>query len=149
MFPSHDPFMPRSPYGAAKLYAYQIVKNYREAYDMFACNGILFNHESPRRGETFITKKVTMFVAHHMLHDKNAVLKVGNLDAKRDWGHAKDYVYGMWKMLQHDTPEDFVLATGKSYTIRQLIDTAYTICGQQIEWDNSGTYEVGYINNRS
>lgn len=117
-------FYPRSPYGAAKMYAYWITINYRESYSMYACNGILFNHESPIRGETFVTRKITRAVARiHLGLDKT--LYIGNIDAKRDWGHAKDYVKGIWLMLQQDVPEDFVLATGETYTVRQFIEWAF------------------------
>lgn len=128
-----SPFYPRSPYGAAKMYAYWITINYRESYGIYACNGILFNHESPIRGETFVTRKITRAVAqiHLGLSEK---LYIGNLDAKRDWGHAKDYVRGMWLMLQQDAPEDFVLATGETYTVREFIEWAFIEVGVQIEW---------------
>lgn len=137
------PFYPRSPYGVAKLYAYWIVKNYREAYHLFACNGILFNHESPLRGETFVTRKITRAAAKIKLglQDK---LYMGNIDAKRDWGHAKDYVEGMWRMLQHETPEDFVLATGKTVTVREFIEMAFAKVGIPIEWKGKGVDEKGY-----
>jgi len=136
------PFTPRSPYAAAKVYAYWLVRNYREAYGMFACNGILFNHESPRRGETFVTKKVTKAAAAR--HQGNtAVLTLGNLDARRDWGHAKDYVEGMWAILQHDVPDDFVLATGQTHTIRNLCEIAYSEIGCDIAWEGEGLEEKG------
>ena len=137
------PFYPRSPYGVAKLYAFWIVKNYREAYNLFACNGILFNHESPLRGETFVTRKITRAAAKIKLglQDK---LYMGNIDAKRDWGHARDYVEGMWRMLQHDTPEDFVLATGKTVTVRKFIEMAFEKVGIPIEWKGKGVEEKGY-----
>src|SRR5690606_37070794 len=127
------PFYPRSPYGAAKLYAYWLVVNYRESYGIFAVNGILFNHESPRRGENFVTRKITLGVAriHHGLQDK---LVLGNLDAKRDWGYAPEYVEGMWRMLQLDHPEDFVLATGKCHTVREFATRAFARAGYSIEW---------------
>jgi GDPmannose 4,6-dehydratase len=118
------PFYPRSPYGCAKLYAFWIVKNYRESYGMFACNGILFNHESERRGEEFITRKITKGVAR-LKKDPNFVLELGNLDAKRDWGYAPDYVEGMWRMLQQSLPEDYVLATGETHTVREFLETAW------------------------
>jgi GDPmannose 4,6-dehydratase len=136
------PFYPRSPYGVAKLYAFWIIKNYREAYNLFAVNGILFNHESPLRGETFLTRKVTRAVARIKLGLQNR-LYVGNLDAKRDWGHAKDYVEGMWLMLQHDKPEDFVLATGKTYSVRFFIERAFKEVGISIEWKGKGEEEKG------
>jgi GDPmannose 4,6-dehydratase len=117
--------------GVAKLYAYWITKNYREAYSMFACNGILFNHESPRRGQTFVTRKITRAVAS-IQAGKQSCLYLGNLDAKRDWGHAKDYVEGMWRVLQHDTPEDFVLATGEVRTVRECVEVAFGHVGVRI-----------------
>ncbi|MAW83779.1 MAG: GDP-mannose 4,6-dehydratase [Crocinitomicaceae bacterium] len=136
------PFYPRSPYGVAKLYAFWIVKNYREAYNIFACNGILFNHESPLRGETFVTRKITRAaVKIHLGLQKKLFL--GNLDAKRDWGHAKDYVEGMWKMLQIKKPEDFVLATGKTATIRTFCELAFKELNIIINWSGSGINEVG------
>lgn len=138
----NTPFYPRSPYGVAKLYAFWITKNYREAYDMFAVNGILFNHESPVRGETFVTRKITRAVARIKL-GMQSDLYVGNLDAKRDWGHAKDYVEGMWRMLQHDTPEDFVLATGKTTAVRDLIDMAFSQVGITLTWEGEGAHEQG------
>ncbi|TAX70656.1 GDP-mannose 4,6-dehydratase [Rhizobium leguminosarum] len=137
------PFYPRSPYAAAKLYAYWIVVNYREAYGMHASNGILFNHESPLRGETFVTRKITMAVAaiHLGLQDK---LFLGNLDAKRDWGHAREYVEGMWLMLQQDKPEDYVLATGETTSVRQFVEWAFADVGITLAWKGSGVDEKGY-----
>ncbi len=137
------PFYPRSPYAAAKLYAYWITVNYREAYNMYACNGILFNHESPRRGETFVTRKITRAVAriHLGLQD---MLYLGNLDAKRDWGHAQDYVEGMWLMLQQKEPVDYVLATGKTTTVRSFCDYAFKSVGIDIKWQGNDEDEVGY-----
>ncbi len=136
------PFYPRSPYGVAKLFAYWAVVNYREAYNMFACNGILFNHESPRRGETFVTRKITLAVARikEGLQEK---LFIGNLDAKRDWGYAKDFVEGMWRMLQQETPEDFVLATGVTTPVRTFIELAFSVAGIEIEWQGEGVHEKG------
>jgi GDPmannose 4,6-dehydratase len=136
------PFYPRSPYGVAKLYAYWITVNYREAYGIFAANGILFNHESPLRGETFVSRKVTRAVAaiHHGLQDR---LYIGNLDAKRDWGHARDYIDGMWRILQHPQPDDFVLATGESHTVRELIEIAFGVVGRKIDWRGEGREEIG------
>ena len=136
------PFYPRSPYGVAKLYAFWIVKNYREAYGMFACNGILFNHESPIRGETFVTRKITRAASKIKLGLQEK-LYLGNLDAQRDWGHAKDYVEGMWQMLQHEKPEDFVLATGKTTTIREFCNLSFKELGIDIKWDGKGVKEVG------
>ncbi|MDT8447089.1 MAG: GDP-mannose 4,6-dehydratase [bacterium] len=134
------PFHPRSPYGVAKLYGYWITVNYREAYGLFACNGILFNHESPRRGETFVTRKITRALAriHLGLED---CLYLGNMDAKRDWGHAKDYVEAMWRMLQQDQPDDFVVATGVQYSVRQFVEAAAKKLGWVIRWEGSGEQE--------
>ena len=136
------PFYPRSPYGVAKLYAYWITKNYREAYNMFACNGILFNHESPLRGETFVTRKITRAAAKISLglQDK---LYLGNLDAKRDWGHARDYVKGMWMMMQVDRPDDYVLATGETHSIRTFAELAFRHAGIELEWKGNGVDEKG------
>tara|TARA_B100001057_G_scaffold276773_1_gene277088 strand:- start:7 stop:1065 length:1059 start_codon:yes stop_codon:yes gene_type:complete len=136
------PFYPRSPYGVAKLYAFWIVKNYREAYGMFACNGILFNHESPIRGETFVTRKITRAAVKIKLGVQKK-LYLGNLDAKRDWGHAKDYVDGMWRMLQYENAEDFVLATGKTNTIREFCNLSFQELGIKINWKGKGENEVG------
>lgn len=136
------PFYPRSPYGVAKLYAFWIVKNYREAYGMFACNGILFNHESPLRGETFVTRKITRAASKIKLGLQER-LYLGNLNAQRDWGHAKDYVEGMWRMLQHEKPEDFVLATGKTTTIREFCNLSFKELGIEIKWEGEGENEVG------
>jgi GDPmannose 4,6-dehydratase len=136
------PFNPQSPYAIAKLYSYWIVKNYREAYGMFACNGILFNHESPRRGLTFVTKKITVAVANIYFGLQECVY-LGNIDAKRDWGHAKDYVMGMYLMLQSDSPEDYVLATGKYYTVREFIEKAFKCIDVTINWTGSKEEEVG------
>ena len=137
------PFYPRSPYGVAKLYGFWITKNYRESYGMFACNGILFNHESPVRGETFVTRKITRAVAKISLglQDK---LYMGNIDAERDWGHAQDYVEGMWLMLQQNEPDDFVLATGRKITVRHFIEMSFNEVGIAIEWKGSGENERGY-----
>ena len=140
------PFYPRSPYGVAKLYAFWIVKNYREAYDMFACNGILFNHESERRGETFVSRKITTAIAR-MVHKKQHKLLLGNLDAKRDWGYAKDYVDCMWLMLQQETPEDFVIATGETRTVREFATLAFQMAGIEIVWDGAGINEKGIDKN--
>lgn len=136
------PFYPRSPYGAAKLYGYWITKNYREAYGMYACNGILFNHESPRRGETFVTRKITMAAAK-IKKGLQETLYLGNLDAKRDWGHAKDYVEAMWLMLQQEEPEDFVIATGESHSVREFVVKAFGELGIEIEWQGEGVNEIG------
>ena len=147
------PFYPRSPYGVAKLYGYWIVKNYREAYGMYACNGILFNHESERRGHNFVTRKVTLGLGK-ILRGETDRLVMGNIDSLRDWGHAKDYVEGMWRILQQIkptdntngkwSPEDFVLATGKMHTVRKFIERAFSLRGFQIKWKGEGVEEVGY-----
>jgi GDPmannose 4,6-dehydratase len=136
------PFYPRSPYGAAKLYAYWIAVNYREAYEMYACNGILFNHEGPTRGETFVTRKITRAAAAVELGIQNC-LYLGNLDAERDWGHARDYVDGMWRILQQPKPDDFILATGEKHSVRELVELAFTRVGRQIVWRGSGVNETG------
>jgi GDPmannose 4,6-dehydratase len=138
------PFYPRSPYGAAKVYGYWITINYREAYNIFAVNGILFNHESPIRGETFVTRKVTRAVARFKLGLQDT-LYLGNLDAKRDWGYAKDFVRAMWLMLQQDHPEDFVVATGESHSVRELVERAFAEIGVDIAWEGKGLEEVGKI----
>ncbi|XP_006617754.1 GDP-mannose 4,6 dehydratase isoform X2 [Apis laboriosa] len=136
------PFYPRSPYACAKLYSFWIVINYREAYNMFACNGILFNHESPRRGENFVTRKVTRSIAkiHLGLQD---ILELGNLDAKRDWGHAKDYVEAMWLMLQQPTADDYVIATGETHSVREFVEAAFQYVGRTIKWEGEGINEIG------
>lgn len=140
------PFYPRSPYGVAKLYAYWITKNYREAYNMFAVNGILFNHESPRRGETFVTRKIVRGLSD-IQKGKSTVLRLGNLNALRDWGHAKDFVYAMWLMLQQDIPEDYVIATGKEYSVKQFVEKCAPYFGMNILWDGEGMNEVGIDTN--
>jgi GDPmannose 4,6-dehydratase len=142
--PQHEltPFHPRSPYGIAKLYAYWITVNYREAYGIFACNGILFNHESPMRGETFVTRKITRAVAR-IKHGMQENIYLGNLDAYRDWGYAKDYIEAMWLMLQQDEPEDFVIATGKAYSVREFVEKAFAHIGITIEWHGKGVNEQG------
>ena len=137
------PFYPRSPYAVAKLYSYWITKNYRESYDMYACNGILFNHESPRRGETFVTRKITKGLSM-ILNNKRDKLIMGNIDSKRDWGHAKDYVYGMWKILQNETPDDYVLATNEFHSVREFIEKAFSLKGFDIKWKGEGIDEIGY-----
>lgn len=136
------PFYPRSPYAVAKMYAFWIVKNYREAYNLFACNGILFNHESPRRGESFVTRKITMAAARiaRGLQDK---LVLGNLNAQRDWGYAPEFVEGMWRIMQHTEPDDFVLATGEAHTVREFCELAFKEVGIEIIWDGIGEYEKG------
>ena len=137
------PFYPKSPYGAAKLYSFWITKNYRESYGMFAVNGILFNHESPRRGETFVTRKITLAVARIMA-GRQEKLSLGNLNAKRDWGFAGDYVEGMWRMLQQATPDDYVLATNETHTVREFVEMAFHEAGVAVEWRGSGVEEKGY-----
>lgn len=137
------PFYPRSPYAVAKLYGFWITKNYREAYDIFACNGILFNHESPLRGETFVTRKIVRAVARIKFNLQD-VLYLGNLDAKRDWGHARDYVEAMWLMLQQEQPEDFVVATGQAHSVREFTELAFEQIGIEICWRGKGIDEVGY-----
>jgi GDPmannose 4,6-dehydratase len=136
------PFYPRSPYGVAKLYSHWIVKNYRESYGMFACSGILFNHESERRGETFVTRKITIGLSN-ILKGKQDCLYLGNLNAKRDWGHAQDYVYGMWLMLQQDTPDDYVLSTNEFHSVREFVEKAFFKKGISIEWIGDGIDEMG------
>ena len=138
------PFYPRSPYGVAKLYGYWIVKNYREAYNLFAVNGILFNHESPRRGETFVTRKITRAACNIVL-GKQKVLKLGNMDAKRDWGFAPEYCDGMWRMLQHPEAEDFVLATGETNTVRKFVELSFKELGVEIGWKGEAENEVGVV----
>jgi len=142
------PFYPRSPYGAAKVYAYWITINYREAYNIFSCNGILFNHESPIRGETFVTRKITRAVARIKLGFQKT-LYLGSLDSKRDWGYARDYVEAMWLMLQQEKPEDYVIATGKNHSVREFIEKAFNEIGIKIAWEGEGTNEVGMIDSVS
>jgi len=137
------PFYPKSPYGAAKLYSYWITVNYRESYGLFACNGILFNHESPRRGETFVTRKVTIALAK-ILAGKQQKLSLGNLNAKRDWGFAGDYVEGMWRIMQQDKPGDYVLATNETHTVREFVEVAFAEAGIELEWKGSGIDEKAY-----
>ena len=137
------PFYPRSPYGVAKLYAFWICKNYRESYNMFICNGILFNHESPRRGPTFVTRKITRGLNMILKGERENII-MGNIDAKRDWGHAKDYCYGMWLMLQQDKPDDYILSTNKQYSVREFIEKAFKIKGFNIKWKGEGVNEIGY-----
>ena len=136
------PFYPRSPYAVAKIYGYWIVKNFREAYDLFACNGILFNHESERRGKTFVTRKITIALSE-IAEGKRDMLYLGNIDSQRDWGYAKEYVEAMWLMLQQEVPEDFVIATGKTYTVRFFIEQAAKHVGYDIEWEGEGVNEIG------
>ena len=141
------PFYPRSPYAVAKMYAYWITVNYREAYGVYACNGILFNHESPRRGETFVTRKITRGLAN-ISQGLEDCLYMGNLDALRDWGHAKDYVRMQWMMLQQNAPEDFVIATGVQYSVRQFLEKTATVLGIKLRWNGQGVNEVGYWDDR-
>ena len=140
------PFYPRSPYGVAKLYGYWITKNYRESYDMFAVNGILFNHESPRRGPTFVTRKITRGL-NSILKGEQDTLVMGNLNSKRDWGHAKDYIYGMWLMLQSDIPNDYVLSTNEFHSVREFIEKSFALKGFDIAWKGEGIEEIGYDKN--
>ncbi|MCS7234061.1 MAG: GDP-mannose 4,6-dehydratase [Synergistetes bacterium] len=142
------PFYPRSPYAAAKVYAFWMTVNYREAYGLFACNGILFNHESPRRGETFVTRKITRAIAH-MLAGKQRELYLGNLNAKRDWGFAPEYVEMMWLMLQQDDPDDYVVGTGESHSVREFVEKAFSYAGLEIEWKGSGLEEKGVVKSAS
>tara|TARA_B100001063_G_C16740758_1_gene544676 strand:+ start:111 stop:938 length:828 start_codon:yes stop_codon:yes gene_type:complete len=137
------PFYPRSPYGVAKLYGYWITKNYRESYNLYACNGVLFNHESPRRGPTFVTRKITRGL-NSILKGEKDKLVMGNLDAKRDWGHAKDYVEGMWRILQADKPDDYILSTNEFHSVREFIEKSFSLKGFNIKWKGSGLEEVGY-----
>lgn len=136
------PFYPRSPYGVAKLYAFWIIKNYRESYGMYACNGILFNHESERRGADFLTRKVTLGIAR-IYSDPSFTLEIGNLDAKRDWGHAEDYVYAMWLMLQQEVPDDYVIASEETHSVREFVELAFQAAGHTLVWEGSGPSEVG------
>jgi len=141
------PFNPQSPYACAKVYSHYLVNNYREGYNIFACNGILFNHESPRRGENFVTMKIVngvkKIIEQELENKSDYVLKLGNIDSKRDWGHSKDYVYGMWLMLQQDKPDNYVLATGETYTVREFIERCFTKVGKEIEWQGESINEVG------
>ena len=137
------PFYPRSPYGVSKLFSFWITKNYRESYDMFACNGILFNHESERRGDDFVTRKVTRGVARLLHNASEPPIELGNIDAKRDWGHAEDYVRGMWMMLQQDVPDDYVLATGETHSVREFVELAFERIGVTIIWSGKNENEVG------
>lgn len=143
-YDENSPFYPRSPYGAAKIYGFWITKNYREAYGMYACNGILFNHESPRRGETFVTRKITMAVAN-IAKSKQDCLYLGNLNAQRDWGHAKDYVEGMWRMLQQEKPDDFVLATGETTMVRDFLIMAFEEVGIELVFEGSQENEIAKV----
>ena len=144
IFNENSRFHPKSPYGVSKLYSYWITSVYRESYGLFACNGILFNHESPRRGETFVTRKITRFLTRRK-YGSNEILYLGNLNAKRDWGHAKDYVEMQWKILQQSKPDDYVIATGETHTVRELINTAAKFLNMKIYWSGRGLKEIGYI----
>lgn len=138
------PFYPRSPYAVSKLYSFWITKNYRESYGMFCCNGILFNHESPRRGRTFVTRKIT-YALSEITRGKESCIYLGNLDAERDWGHAKDYIEGMWLMLQHDKPDDYVLATNKKYSVRQFCKKAFEVIGIKLQFKSTGSDEYAVV----
>jgi len=140
----HTQFYPRSPYGVAKLYAYWIVVNYREAYNLFACNGILFNHESERRGKTFVTRKISVAVSKIILGLQDS-LSIGNLDAKRDWGYAPEYCEGMWRMLQAEKPDDYVMATGETHTVREFIEESFDVLGEEIMWEGESIDEIGIL----
>jgi GDPmannose 4,6-dehydratase len=137
------PFYPRSPYGVAKLYAHHLVINYREAYGMYACSGILFNHESPRRGQNFVTRKVSLAVAN-IVKGYSKPVTMGNIDALRDWGHARDYVKGMWLMLQQEKPDDYILSTGEQHSVREFIEKAFSVVGKTVRWEGKGADEKGY-----
>lgn len=142
----NTPFYPRSPYGVAKLYGYWITKNYREAYNMYACSSILFNHESPRRAHNFVTRKITIGLGK-ILRGESDKLVLGNLDAKRDWGHARDYSYGIWLIMQQDEPEDFVLSTNEFHSVREFVEKSFAMRGFNIEWKGTGVDEIGYDSN--
>ena len=142
----NTPFYPRSPYGVAKLYAHWITKNYREAYDMFSCSGILFNHEAPRRAHNFVTRKITIGLGKILRGESNKLV-LGNLDAKRDWGHSRDYVYGMYLMLQQDKPDDYVLSTNEYHSVREFVEKAFALRGFNIVWKGTGLNEIGYDTN--
>ncbi len=142
----NTPFYPRSPYGVAKLYAHWITKNYRESYGMYACSGILFNHESPRRGHNFVTRKITIGLGN-IINGKQDKLILGNINSLRDWGHSKDYVRGMWLILQQDTPEDFVLSTNEYHSVREFVEKSFALKGFDIKWKGDETNEIGYDNN--
>jgi GDPmannose 4,6-dehydratase len=139
----NTPFYPRSPYGVAKLYGHWITKNYRESYDIFACSGILYNHESCRRAHNFVTRKITIGLGK-ILKGECDKLILGNLNAKRDWGHAKDYVYGMWLMLQHDTPDDYILSTNEMHSVREFVEKTFALRNIHIKWRGEGIHEIGY-----
>lgn len=142
----NTPFYPRSPYGVAKLYSFWIVKNYRESYNMFACNGILFNHESKKRAENFVTRKITLGLGK-ILRGEESCIRMGNINAMRDWGHSNDYIRGMWLMLQQDKPDDYVLATGEMHSVREFIEKTFALRGFDIKWKGEGINEIGYDSN--
>jgi GDPmannose 4,6-dehydratase len=142
----NTPFYPRSPYGVAKLYGYWITRNYREAYNIYACSGILFNHESPRRGHNFVTRKITIGLSN-IINGKQDKLVLGNINSLRDWGHAKDYIYGMWLILQQNSPDDYVLSTNTYHSVREFVEKAFALKGFQIKWKGEGINEVGYDEN--
>lgn len=142
----NTPFYPRSPYGVAKLYGYWITRNYREAYNIYACSGILFNHESPRRGHNFVTRKITMALGN-IIKGKQEKLILGNINSLRDWGHAKDYVYGMWLILQQDKPDDYVLSTNTYHSVREFVEKSFSLKGFNIQWKGDGINEIGYDTN--
>jgi len=148
IFTENSKFHPKSPYGVAKIYAYWITSVYRESYGIFACNGILFNHESPRRGETFVTRKITRFLTKKKLGSKET-LYLGNLSAKRDWGHAKDYIEMQWRIMQQKKPKDYVIATGQAYSVKQFVNIAASYLGIKIFWQGKGLNEIGYIKNKN
>jgi len=148
IFDENSKFHPKSPYGVAKLYAYWITSVYRESYGIFACNGILFNHESPRRGETFVTRKITRFLTKKKLGSKET-LYLGNINAKRDWGHAKDYTEMQWRIMQQKTPKDYVIATGQAYSVKEFVNMASSYLGMKIFWSGKGLKEVGYLKNKN
>jgi len=143
-YTEESPFYPRSPYGAAKVYGYWITKNYREAYGMFASNGVLFNHESARRGKTFVTRKITQWCAKYYLGRENGPLRLGNIYASRDWGHANDYCEAMIAMLQYDKPDDFVISTGETHTVKEFVEACFAWMGEKIEWEGQGISEKGF-----
>jgi GDPmannose 4,6-dehydratase len=142
----NTPFYPRSPYGVAKLYSHWITKNYRESYGLYACSGILFNHESPRRGHNFVTRKITIALGN-IIKGKQDKLVLGNINSLRDWGHAKDYVEGMYLMLQKDYPDDYILSTNEYHSVREFVETAFGLKGYNIKWKNTGVDEIGYDDN--
>ncbi len=147
-YTEESPFHPRSPYGCAKIYAYWITRNYREAYNLFTCNGLLFNHESPRRGETFVTRKITRWMADWAMGSTEP-LQIGNMNAYRDWGHAKDYARAQWLMLQQEKPQDYVIATGETHTVREFIEKGFAVYNETISWHGEGDSEYGVVNGKT